>query len=150
MKSIFDNDTYAEVLKRISDLDPGGGSRQWGKMDVAQMLCHCKFPLEVALGKMKLKKPNYAMRLLLRTFKKALYNDIPWKQSLQTPNQFRVTDSKEFENEKTKLIALINEFHDEKHRKSWDPHPAFGTFTLHQWGQMQYKHLDHHLRQFGV
>ena len=39
---------------------------------------------------------------------------------------------------------------DEKDKKEWDPHPVFGSFTPEQWGQMQYKHLDHHLRQFNV
>ena len=29
-------------------------------------------------------------------------------------------------------------------------HPFFGTLTGKQWGETQYKHVDHHFRQFGV
>ncbi|MGB5666410.1 MAG: DUF1569 domain-containing protein, partial [Maribacter sp.] len=32
----------------------------------------------------------------------------------------------------------------------WNLHPLFGEFTVEQWGQMEFKHLDHHLKQFGV
>ncbi|NND11366.1 MAG: DUF1569 domain-containing protein, partial [Flavobacteriaceae bacterium] len=35
-------------------------------------------------------------------------------------------------------------------KAEWEPHPSFGYYTKDQWGKTQYKHLDHHLRQFGV
>jgi len=149
MKSIFDAPAYAEVLERINNLNPNS-QRQWGKMSLSQMLCHCKNPLAVGLGKQELKKPNSIMRLLFKGFKTSMYNDKPWKQNLPTPKEFRVETEKHFDEEKSKLLQLIADFHNEKNRKSWEPHPAFGDFTHEQWGQMQYKHLDHHLRQFGV
>ena len=30
------------------------------------------------------------------------------------------------------------------------PHPFFGKVTPREWSIGMYKHLDHHLRQFGV
>ena len=30
------------------------------------------------------------------------------------------------------------------------PHPFFGRLTPAEWAIQQYKHLDHHLRQFGA
>jgi Ca2+-binding EF-hand superfamily protein len=48
------------------------------------------------------------------------------------------------------LNELVDEFNRLDSRDMWHPHPAFGSFTKEQWGQLQYKHLDHHLKQFGV
>ncbi|WP_411031117.1 DUF1569 domain-containing protein [Spongiimicrobium sp. 3-5] len=149
MKSIFEKTCYQEVLERI-DMLTENSQANWGKMGVAQMCCHCKYPLELALGKKSLKKPNPIMKLLMKGFKASMYNDKIWKPNLPTPAQFKVETEKDFNEEITQLRMLINSFHDLRERKSWDPHPAFGNFTHEQWGQMQYKHLDHHLRQFGV
>src|SRR5690606_34536514 len=107
--------------------------------------------LKIALGDYdRAKKINPIMKLLMKSFKKNLYNDKLWKQNLPTAKGLKVTDERDFSREKAKLMALINDFHQQKDKKVWDPHPVFGTFTHEQWGQMQYKHLDHHLRQFGV
>lgn len=114
------------------------------------MLSHCKKPLEVALGKKSLKKPNFFMRLVYKSFKSAMYNDTPWKKNLATPKEYRVDTPKIFQTEKSALIELIDAFYDERDKQQWDPHPSFGHFTHDQWGQLQYKHLDHHLRQFGL
>ena len=149
MKSLFDQSTYEEVLERI-DLLTDKSEPAWGKMDVAQMLCHCKNPLAVALGKKSLKKPNFLMKLLYKSFKAAMYNDTPWKKNLATPKEYRVESSKLFDVEKKELKELLSEFYDQRTKSNWDPHPSFGEFTHDQWGMLQYKHLDHHFRQFGV
>ncbi len=149
MKSIFDPPSHTEVLERLNQLTPES-KREWGKMDVGQMLRHCQFPLEIALGKMKLKKPNFFMGLLMKSFKKSLYNDKPWRKNSPTAPTFKVNDERDFHTEKNGLETLIDEFYATQDQKERKPHPAFGHFTYDQWGQMQYKHLDHHLRQFGV
>jgi len=48
MKSIFEADTKNELLKRIDNLNTESNA-QWGKMDVGQMLWHCKYPLKTAI-----------------------------------------------------------------------------------------------------
>ena len=149
MKSIFDRKTYEDVLDRIGKLNQGS-QPEWGKMDAAQMLCHCRYPLEVAMGKKEIKKPGPLMRLLYKSFKSALYNDKPWRKNLKTAKEYKVVSSKDFNQEKEKLAKLIHEFHQLRERERWDPHPSFGHFTHDQWGMLQYKHLDHHLRQFGA
>jgi len=149
MRSIFATEAYNEILSRIDKLDESKQSL-WGKMNVSQMLAHCSFPLQVALQEMSLEKPNMLKRMLFSMFKASLYNDKPWKQSLPTTKQFIVTDAKDFNNEKQRLLEKINRFHAEKPKTEWPAHPMFGDFTPEQWGKMQYKHLDHHLKQFGV
>ncbi|SHH05172.1 DUF1569 domain-containing protein [Flagellimonas flava] len=149
MKSLFDSQTHSEILQRLGQLSESS-KREWGKMEIGQMLHHCQFPLLLALGKHNMAKPNPIMKLLFKSFKKSMYDDKPWKPNLPTAKGFKVTDEKEFASEKRTLEGLVNEFHSKKEQKVWEPHPAFGKFTYDQWGQMQYKHLDHHFRQFGA
>ena len=83
--------------------------------------------------------------------KSKLYNDSPWKKNLPTAPNFRITDARDFNKEKEELVALINAFHHGGPEKVGRfPHPMFGSFTPQQWGMSMYKHLDHHLQQFGV
>ncbi len=52
---------------------------------------------------------------------------------------------------KQKLIGNVNTFCDSgPERASAHTHSFLGRLRGEQWGVMMYKHLDHHLRQFGV
>lgn len=147
MNSLFTAEDYQDILRRMNALTETS-ERKWGKMTVGQMLWHCQLPLKVALEN---KKPEKKGSLLAKIFfKKAMYNDSPWRKNLPTAPKFKAKEDKNFEGEITKLRQLIAEVHLLKNREQWHPHPVFGTFTHEQWGQMQYKHLDHHFRQFGV
>lgn len=146
MKSLFDSEAFLEIKNRLDTLKIDN-PRQWGRMTIAQMLYHCQQPLKVSLGRGYIKKQFIPFVFLL---KKNLYNDKPWRKNLPTTKSFKVTEEKDFEIEKTALVKLVDEFHLQKNKKIWEPHPIFGKFTPTQWGQMQYKHLDHHLKQFGA
>ncbi len=147
MKSLFEESTLQEIESRINKLS-NESNPAWGKMDVAQMFNHCQFPLKIALKKDHPKlKPSLLAKLF---FKKAMYNDKPWKKNLPTHSKLKVVAPKEFESEKGKLLELVTEFSNQRDKKEWDPHPMFGKFTYEQWGKMQYKHLDHHLQQFNA
>nr|WP_297785079.1 DUF1569 domain-containing protein [uncultured Allomuricauda sp.] len=150
MKSLFNKEAHEEILARINQLSESS-EREWGKMQVGQMLHHCQYPLKISLGRYNPNnKPNLMLKLAGKLFKKSLYNDKLWRKGLPTAKGLKVVDDKNIHEEREVLIGLINDFHQEKDKKEWDPHPVFGTFTPEQWGQMQYKHLDHHLRQFNV
>ncbi len=146
MKSLFNSEAHSEIKNRLNQLTPES-ERKWGKMDVGQMVFHCQQPLNVSLGKGNIQKKFFPLAFL---FKKSLYNDKPWRQNLPTARQFKITDEKNFLEEKKLLERLIDEFHERKNQTEWEPHPIFGKFTAAQWGQMQYKHLDHHFKQFGA
>ncbi len=150
MKSLFETETQQLILKRIENLNEQTQAN-WGKMDVAQMLTHCQKPLEVANGTLQLNtKIGFAKKLMFKLFKSTMYNDKPWQKNLGTVREFRITDPQEFKTQKDKLIQVINEFSQLKEKTNWPTHPLFGDFTTEQWGKMQYKHLDHHLTQFGA
>ena len=150
MKSLFETENQQSILNRIQNLNETS-QPNWGKMDVAQMLTHCQKPLEVANGTLQLNtKIGFAKKLLFKLFKSTMYNDKPWRKNLPTAPQLKANEPKDFTNESAILKTLVDEFSALKDRDIWYPHPAFGPFTKEQWGQLQYKHLDHHLKQFGV
>ena len=83
--------------------------------------------------------------------KKAVVNDTPYKHSLKTAPAFKILDTKNFEEERNRLIAYIQktqslgaDYFDGKTSHS------FGALNKNEWNNMFYKHLDHHLSQFGV
>jgi hypothetical protein len=147
VKNLFDPANKQEIIDRINRLTPES-HRQWGKMDVAQMLAHLQQPLEVALGKRTI-KGGFFMNLILPLFKKTLWDDKPWKKGLPTDATYIMTgESKEFTTEKAKLLELISQFQDKD--VNLDKHPVFGRMTKEQWSKSAWKHIDHHLKQFGA
>ena len=147
MKSLFNEAAFAEINGRIEKLS-ADTQPQWGKMSSGQMMNHCQGPLNIILGKNDYGlKPNWLLKLF---FKKSFYSDKLWGKNLPTVPALKIKEPKDFEKEKAALQELLNDFGSQRDKEDWGPHPAFGYFTKEQWGKMQYKHLDHHLRQFGV
>ena len=147
IKNLFDSSVKQGIIDRIHKLT-AQTQRQWGKMDVAQMLAHVQEPIQVALGKREL-KGHWLLKLIGPLFKSKLYYSQPYKQGLPTDRSYIMTGTiKEFEKEKQQLLELINNFHEPNVIDA--RHPVFGKFTKEQWGLATWKHLDHHLRQFGV
>jgi len=147
IKNLYDSSVKQGIIDRIHKLT-AQTQRQWGKMDVAQMLAHVQEPIHVALGKREL-KGHWLLKLIGPLFKSKLYNGQPYKQGLPTDRSYIMTGTiKEFEKEKQQLLELINNFHEPNVIDA--KHPVFGKFTKEQWGLATWKHLDHHLRQFGV
>jgi len=149
MKSVFNPSVTKEIIDRIESLTPDAQA-EWGKMNVAQMLAHAQEPLKVACGELKLKR-GFIGILFGSLAKKSLLKKEPFKKHLPTDPNFIVKDNRNFEEEKDKLISLVNRFaKDGPEGITKDPHPFFGKLTVEEWDTLQWKHLDHHLRQFGV
>ncbi len=147
IKNLFDASVKQEIINRINKLN-AQSQKQWGKMDVAQMLAHIQVPMGVALGTHTV-NGNWLMKLILPLFKKNLYDEKPWKQGLPTDKTFIMTGlNKVFENEKNQLLDKLNRFTESNMIN--EKHPVFGKLTKEQWSKATWKHLDHHLRQFGV
>ncbi|RYD75992.1 MAG: DUF1569 domain-containing protein [Sphingobacteriales bacterium] len=149
MLNLFETKVHGEVLERMNKLSHHS-ERKWGKMEVGQMLAHCKEAFRVPLSEKPMKR-NILGLLIGWAVKSQLYSDKPWRQNMPTAPNFVIKDKRNFDNEKEGLLELINLFHSKGPGKvGVYPHPMFGRFTSEQWGQAMYKHLDHHLRQFGV
>ena len=148
MQSIYESATLQELLKRIDKLTPES-KNQWGKMNVGQMLAHCSAALEVALGDAS-PKPTLMGRLIGPLVKSLLTNEKPFKQNLPTDKTFLMTGDKDFNQEKAKLTKLVTRLSNAGKDMNNRKHPFFGMLTPGEWSNAMIKHLDHHLRQFGV
>jgi len=149
MKSIFEEEARNEIIERINQLHPSS-QRLWGKMNVAQMFAHCANGLGLATG--KIKPPRQLIGLLIGwLFKSSYSNERKFPKNVQTVKGGEVVDERDFELEKKRLVVAINEMHSGGAACCTDhPHPIMGKFSPEEWGKGMYKHLDHHLRQFGV
>jgi hypothetical protein len=149
MKSLFDPSVNKEILDRIDKLKPDTQA-QWGKMSVAQMVTHAQRPLKVAYGELLLKRGLIGF-LFGSMAKKSLLKKEPFKKNLPTHPKFVIKGIPDFEEEKKNLSALVVKFEkDGPAGLTKNAHPFFGKLTVEEWDTLQWKHLDHHLRQFGV
>lgn len=150
MKNIFAKTVPEEIIGRINLLNPDSEPK-WGEMTVGQMLAHCNVIYEMVYTD-KYPKPNPFKKFMLKPFvKKTVVGEKPYPKNGRTAPQFLITNEREFEKEKKQLNSYIiktqklsSEYFDNKESHS------FGNLTKTEWNTMFYKHLDHHLTQFGV
>ncbi len=150
MRNIFDASVTKEVIERINQLE-SSMTPNWGKMSASEMLAHCNVTYEMAFENTH-KKPSGFTKFMLKLFvKNTVVSEKPYKRNSRTAPQFLITDAKNFEDEKKRLVDYLNktqelgaDYFDGKESHS------FGKLTVKEWNNMFYKHLDHHLTQFGV
>ena len=150
MKNLFDTGAADEIKQRIHRLTPTTVAG-WGKMNVAQMLAHCQRPMEMALGEIPLTPAGFFKKLLGRMFKGVITSPKPYKPNLPTDVAFITSASEhDFNLQKEKLLNTISRFIQHQDKVADIPHPFFGKLSKDECGKAQYKHMDHHLGQFGV
>ncbi|GAA4464628.1 hypothetical protein GCM10023093_15390 [Nemorincola caseinilytica] len=151
LPNIFNKDVAEGVISRIQQLT-GASQPKWGKMSVAQMLAHCCVTYEYIYEPEKYKRPKGMLKLMLRMLvKSVVVSERPYKPSNPTAPDFRITDERDFNKEQSRLIAFIRRVQadGESAFANRESH-SFGRLSVTEWNNMFYKHLDHHLRQFGV
>jgi hypothetical protein len=150
MKNLFEAVAVEEVKQRLAQLRPES-ERLWGTMNAAQAVAHCSAGLELAAGD---RKPPRALmgRIMGRIIKPmALGNDEPMRRNSPTVKDLVVQDERELGTERERLSGLIDRFAAAGPKGcTTHPHSFFGRLTPEEWATLMYKHLDHHLRQFGA
>ncbi|MBK7128217.1 MAG: DUF1569 domain-containing protein [Crocinitomicaceae bacterium] len=150
LPDIFSNEITDQLMSRIHTLKADTPSK-WGKMRVDQMLAHCSVSYEMALED-KHKKPSAFARFMLKMFiKNAVVSEKPYNHNLRTAPAFMIADERNFESEKKRLIEYLQKTQalGRSHFEGKES-LSFGALTANEWNNLFYKHLDHHLKQFGV
>jgi Protein of unknown function (DUF1569) len=148
-RSLYDRHQFEVMLSRLSSVR-ADSRRQWGSMDVAQMLAHCQVPMRVALGEVTLKRGLIGV-LFGGMARRKLLADKPWSHDMPTAPEFKKTGPHDFGREHEALLELLRRFsRGGRSGLTKEPHPFFGKLTTEEWDTLQWKHLDHHLKQFGV
>ena len=150
MKNIFTKEITNEVISRINNLKPETQPK-WGKMNVAQMMAHCAVSYETVYTD-KHPKPGAVAKFFIKLLaKKQVVSEKPYPKNGRTAPYFLITNERDFEKEKNQLIDYLNKTQElgETHFDGKESH-AFGKLTKQEWNNLFYKHIDHHLQQFGV
>ena len=148
MQNMFNAVDRLEIERRLAALLPSS-ARQWGKMNVAQMLAHCAVALEAPLGERR-KAQAFLGRLLRPFILSSVLGEKPLRHDSPTDPDFVMADTREFSQEQARLVDRLGRFCERGPSASdGQVHSFFGKLSGQQWGRLVYKHLDHHLRQFG-
>jgi hypothetical protein len=136
-----------ELQRRVRALQPGSTPR-WGRMSVDQMLHHVNFSLMESLGE---HTPERSVKGLPQALVRWVVLDLPWGRGAPTRPDMRIPHGEhyDFEQEKARCLSMIERFLAQPMDAPW-PRSANFPMTGRHWSQLQYKHLDHHLTQFGV
>lgn len=151
MKTLARPRDTAEILARLKQLRPDS-ARRWGRMSAHQMVCHLGDACRMALGQ---KGVSPASGALQRTFLKwvALYVPMPWPAGVLTRPEIEQgrggTCPTDFDADLAEVATLVEVLASQR-AVVWPPHPVFGTLSEREWLRWGYRHLDHHLRQFGT
>ncbi len=150
MKDIFAKEIVEEITARVNKLTPQS-QPLWGTMNVAQMLAHCNVTYEIEYDNIH-PKPGAIQRFFIKTFvKKIVVGVKPYKKNQRTAPMFLVSSEQDFEKQKGRLLAYINKTAElGRAYFAGKENQAFGKLSAEEWNNMFYKHLDHHLSQFGV
>ncbi len=150
MKHLFDTISVEEMRTRLATLKPDS-PRQWGTMTAPQAVAHCARGLELAAGEFR--PPRLLLGRAIGWIIKpmALGNDQPIRRNTPTVEGMIVTDQRTLDPERIRLNGLIERFVAAGPAGcTTHPHSFFGRLTSQEWAVLMYKHLDHHLRQFGA
>jgi hypothetical protein len=149
VKNLFESSSATEIKERIILLRPDS-RKQWGAMSVAQMLAHCSAWMEMAAG-LKSQKQSLIGRIVGKMAKKSILGEEPIRRNMPTDKVLIIQDERDFAAEQRRLLDLVDRFSKGgPDQCTTHPHSFFGSMTPTEWAAMGYKHLDHHLRQFGA
>ena len=149
MKTLFNPADRTSIEARIRVLTPES-QRLWGKMDAAQMLCHCQRPIETAVGDKPMKQA-FIGKIIVPFIRNSIFSEKPFGKNSPTDPTFVVADERALDTERDQLLKLIDRFVAQGPDSAGkQTHSFFGKLTGAEWGELMHKHIDHHLQQFGV
>jgi hypothetical protein len=152
MKTLSNPEDKQEILTRLAALTPAS-KRRWGRMTPNGMICHMNDSLKSTMGERELKavKPPLPRRFMMFV---ALWAPLRWPHGIPTTpecdQKIGGTQPVDFESDLAEFHALFERFTEHPRPFEWTPHPMFGPMNDKEWMRWGYRHMDHHLRQFGA
>jgi hypothetical protein len=147
MKSVFDPDTRSLLLARVERVT-ADSRPQWGKMNAEQMLTHLVKSLQMATGEVVAKTVWTPVRYT--PLRQLIVYLLPWPKNVATARELLPSNPVALEEGRRALVRVIEDIAARSSQREWPEHPAFGPVGRRGWGVVAWRHVDHHLRQFGV
>jgi len=150
MKNLFEAATLQEIKDRVERLGPNN-VRQWGKMTAPQAMAHCAIAMEWAVGDVRPKRAFLGRIFGALAKAQVLKDEKPLRRNTPTDKTLVVADQRDLKKEGERLCQLVDRFAaGGPEGCTTHPHLFFGSLTPEEWATLMYKHIDHHLRQFGA
>lgn len=146
MKSMFCENDVFQLKERLERLTPERKPR-WGSMSAGQMLCHLTDAVTCALS-----APDPATEVVQgppMVIRHAVRLWMPWPRGLPTLPEMTRTDPAVFKKDMDRLFRKM-ECLMKTRRDDWPVHPFFGPLDGLAWARLTWRHIHHHLRQFGL
>jgi hypothetical protein len=149
MKSMWDGNGPRDIRERVGRL-AADRRPTWGSMNAPQMVCHLAESLKMALGELTC-APRW-LPIRYPPLKQFIIYVAPFPKSAPTAPELLARPPQTWSADIADLQALVDRFAAEGHdlQRAWPDHPAFGRLSRRAWGVLVYRHMDHHLRQFGA
>ena len=148
MKSMWDGHGPLDIRERVTRLR-ADQKPAWGAMNAPQMVCHLADSLKMALGELKCSPKRLPIRY--PPLKQLIIYVAPFPKSAPTAPELLTRFPAAWQADVAELQALVDRFVARGRESSpWPEHPAFGKLSHRAWGVLTYRHMDHHLRQFGA
>ena len=145
-RTLISNEDRSSILQRLQRTRPDA-TPAWGSLNAPRMLCHVADQMRVALGDIPA-KPTHSFAT--RTFVKFLVINTgfePPRGKIMTAPEMLTSCPTSWEAD----LAVCADLAERVGRGTANAvHPAFGPLSPQEWGRLCWKHLNHHLVQFGV
>lgn len=147
MKTLWTEADRRALRDRLARLSAAAQPR-WGQMNCAQMLAHLTDAMRMTVGELPVKSKGGPLRY--PPLKQLIIYWLPWPPGAPTAPELIARAAVDIEQETAAVQTLIERFAQCADKSHWPEHPAFGKLSAKDWGVLTYRHIDHHLRQFGV
>ena len=147
MKTIWDEAARHALLIRLGQLQSNSPAK-WGKFNVTQMVQHLADPLRAAMGEMQVAAKSGPLRNPVLRY--LIIYWLPWPKGAPTAPEFIPPLGGDFEGNRQELKKVLGRFVQYTQENRAFAHPAFGDLTREDWGVLTHRHIEHHLKQFGV
>ena len=148
MGSMLNESDRAAICTRLRSLSTTSTAR-WGQMSLTGMLQHLRLSALMATGELQVVSSNKRVFQVFPLKHLILYV-LPFPKGAPTADELKPDGPALLEEERTALLALLDGIGAGPREGLGPAHPLFGTLSWREWGAVTYKHVDHHLKQFGA
>jgi Protein of unknown function (DUF1569) len=146
-ETIFNPANFLAIYDRTFKIKPDA-QRQWGKMNVVQMLNHLKVATGSGIKLYHLKdESSFLWRVIIKFIALRVLRQFPKNAKAAEGFKIEMNNALDFDTEKKQVLDILKKAYSSTNETY--PHPLFGIMSRADWGRLIYRHFDHHLRQFG-
>lgn len=147
MPTLFDPAAHQAIHARLDRLSPETRPR-WGTMNAGRMIAHLADQLRAGLGDLPCEPKRTPFKNPV--MQRLVIYVLPWPKGAPTAPELLSTQAGDWDADMAALRSLMDRFTARGPAGPFSEHPAFGRLNGRMWGVLAWRHLDHHLRQFGV